>query len=64
MVIIGLDQSLSNTALYKHICLENTKYIYKLSGKCDDQQQYKTIIEAAMVSTPEVFTDNSPMSYA
>ena len=30
--------------------------------KSNDQQQYNNIIEASMVSTPEVFTDNSPMS--
>ena len=32
------------------------------SGKCDDQQQFKDIIEAAMVSTPKGFTDFSPIS--
>ena len=32
-----------------------------MAGKCDDQQQYKAIIEAAMVSTPEGFYDKSPM---
>ena len=37
MLIIGVGQSLSNSALYEHICLENTKYIYKLAGKCDNQ---------------------------
>ena len=62
MVIIGADQSLSNIALYKHRCLENIKNLYKSAGKCDDQHQYNEILEAAMVSTPEAFTDNSPMS--
>ena len=33
--------------------------LYKHAGKCDDQQQFKDIIEVAMVSTPEGFTDNS-----
>ena len=28
--------------------------------KCDDQQQFKDIIEAAIFSTPERFTNNSP----
>ena len=37
--------------------------IYKSSGKCDEQQQYKAIIEAAMKSTYEGFNDNSLMSY-
>ena len=35
----------------------------KSAGKCDDQQQYKEIIESAMVFTPEGFTDNITMSY-
>ena len=30
--------------------------------KCDDQYQYKDIIESAMVSATEGFTDNSPIS--
>ena len=41
--------------------LLNIKKLYKSSVKCDDQQQYKAIIESAMVSTPEGFTDNCPM---
>ena len=28
---------------------------------CDDQQQFKDILEAGMVSTTEGFTDNSPI---
>ena len=39
MVTIGFDQSLSNSAMYEHICLENIKKLYKSSGKFDDQQQ-------------------------
>ena len=35
---------------------------YKQAGNCDDQKQSKDILEAAMVSTPEVFTDKSPIS--
>ena len=61
MVIIGFDQSLSNSAMYEHRCLENIKKLYKNSVKCDNQQQKKEIIEAEMVSTPEGFTDNSPI---
>ena len=59
---IGIDQSLSNNAIYEHKCLENIKKLYKQAGKCDDQQKFKDIIEAAMVSTPEGFTNNSPTS--
>ena len=36
--------------------------LHKYDGKCEDQQQYEYIIETATVSTPEGFTDNSPMS--
>ena len=50
---IGIHPSLSNNALYEHKCLENIKKLYKQAGKCDDQQQFKDIIETAMVSTPE-----------
>ena len=40
----------------------NIKKLYQHTGKCDGQQQYKDIIEAAMVSTSERFTNNSPRS--
>ena len=63
MVIIGVDQSLSNSYLYEHRYLENIKILCKSAGKCDDQHQYKAIIEASMVYTPEGFTKNSKMSY-
>ena len=33
--------------------------LYQHAGKCDDQQQLKDILGAAMVSTTKVFTDNS-----
>ena len=36
--------------------------LYKQAGKCDDQQQFKDILGGYMVSTPEVFTNNSPIS--
>ena len=50
---IGIDQSLSNSALYEHKCLQNIKKLYKRSSKCDNQQQLKDIIEFDVVSTPE-----------
>ena len=59
---IGIDQSLSNHTIYEHKCLENIKKLYKQAGKCNYQKQIKDILEAAMVSTPEVFTNNSPIS--
>ena len=62
IVTIGVYQSSRNSAIYEHRCLENIKNLCKSSGKHDDQQQYKAILEAAMVSTTEIFTDNSPIS--
>ena len=59
---IGIDQFLRNNTIYEQKCLENIKILYKQAGKCDDQQQFKDIREAAMVSTPEWFTNNSPIS--
>ena len=38
------------------------KKLYKQADKCDDQKKFKYIIEADMVSTPEGFTDDSPIS--
>ena len=58
---IGIDQSLSNSDLYEHKFLQNTNKLYKHAGKCDDQQQLKYILEADMVYTPEVLTNNSPI---
>ena len=34
--------------------------MYQHSGKCDDQQKFKDIIEAVMVYTPEEITDVGP----
>ena len=60
-VIIGADQSLSNSVLYEQRYCENTKKLYKYDGNCDYQQQYEAILEAAMVSTPEGYTDSIPL---
>ena len=60
MVTIGIDQALSNCAMYKHRCMEKSRN-YTHFGKYDDQLQLKYIIEASMVSTPDIFTDISPM---
>ena len=54
---LRIDPSLRKNAIYEHKCLENIKKIYKQAGKCDDQQQFKDILEAAMVSTLEILTD-------
>ena len=61
MVTIGVYQSLSNSTMYEHRCLENIKKLYKSAGKCHYQHQYKAIIEASIVSTPEGGTEKSPM---
>ena len=61
MVTIGVYQLLIASALYEHRCLENTNKLYKYAGKCDYQQQYKAIIEAAMVYNPKGLTENSPL---
>ena len=62
MKTIVIYQSLRNNALSEQKCIQNIKKLYKHAGKCDYQQQLKYIIEAAMVSTPEGFNDNSPRS--
>ena len=58
MVTIGVNQSLSNSIIYEHVCLENINNLYKSYGKCDDQQHYKAILESEMVSTSEGGTVN------
>ena len=40
--------------------MNNIKKIYQHAGKCDDQQNLKDILNAAMVSTPELVTNNNP----
>ena len=40
--------------------MNNNKKIYQHAGKCDDQQNLKDILEAAVVSTIEGVTDSSP----
>ena len=52
----GIDPSLSNNDIYEHKYLEDIKKVYKEAGNCDDQQQFKYVIGAYMVSTPELFT--------
>ena len=59
MITIRVNKWLSNSALYEHICLEGINKLYKYSGKCDNQQHHKFIIEADMVSTNEEFPEKS-----
>ena len=48
--------------LYKNISVLKNQKLYKQAGKCDEQQQLKETLEAAMVSTPEGFIYGSPRS--
>ena len=59
MDTIGIDQSSFARPSFEHICMNNIKNIYQHAGKCDDQQNLKDIIDAAILSTPEVVTNNS-----
>ena len=59
MKTVGIDRSSFNMSTFEHICMNNIKKIYQHTGKCDDQQNLKDIIEATLLSTPEVFIDNS-----
>ena len=43
-----------------YICKTSKKY--QTAGKFDDQQHYKDILEAEIVSTPEVCNDNIMMT--
>ena len=58
-VTIGVDQLLSNSGIVEHRCLENITNLYKCSGKYNNQQYCKAIIETSMVSNTEGLTDNS-----
>ena len=44
MVTIEREKLLSNSAMYKHRCLENIKNLYKNAGGCDYQKKYKAIL--------------------
>ena len=60
MKTIGIDQSLCKRSSFEHKCLKNIKKIYKHAGKCDDQQNIKDVLDAAMVLTQEGVIDNIP----
>ena len=60
MNIIGIYQSSSTRSYFEHRCMNNIKKIYQHAGKCDDQQNLKDIIYAAILSTPEGVTYISP----
>ena len=60
MKTIGIDQSLFNRTYFEQKCLNNIKYIYQHAGKCDDQRNLKDVLCAAILSTPEEVTYDSP----
>ena len=60
MKTIGIDLSSFARYSFEQICMNNIKKIYKHTGKCDDQQNLKDIIDADILSTPEGVIDNSP----
>ena len=60
MKTIGIDQSSFARSSFEHRCMNNIKKIYQHAGKCDDQQNLKDIIDAAILSTPEAFIYPSP----
>ena len=62
MVTIRIDPFLGNCAMYEHRCMEKINKLYKSAVKFDDRLQFKSIIEASMVSTPDMFIDNSQIS--
>ena len=60
MKTIGIDQSSFYRSSFEHRCMNNIKNIYQHAGKCDDKQNFKDIIDAAILSTPEGVIYNSP----
>ena len=60
MKTIGIDLSSFFRSSFEHRYMNNIKKIYQHAGKCDDQQNLKDILEAAILSTPEGLTDNIP----
>ena len=50
MTTIGIDKSSFNTSNFEHRYMNNTKKIYQHARTCDDQQNIKYILEAALLS--------------
>ena len=57
MMSFAIDLSSFAKSSFEHRCMNNIKNIYQHAGKCDDQQNIKDIIDAAILSTPEGVTD-------
>ena len=61
MIYIVVEKSFTYSTNYKHKYLYNINKLYKYAGKCDDQYQYKDIIESAMISSSESIANNNTM---
>ena len=51
-VTISVENFPSNSDLYEHIWQGKIIKLYKSAGKCENQQQYKTILGAYIVYIP------------
>ena len=60
MKTIGIDQSSFAKSSFEHRCMNNIKNIYQHAGKCDDKQNLKDIIDAAIICTTEGVIYNIP----
>ena len=60
MKTIGIDQSSFTRSSFEHRCMNNLKKINQHADKCDDQQNIKDIIDAAILSNPEGYIDKNP----
>ena len=60
MKTIIIYQSSFTRSSFEHRYMNNIKQIYQHGGKCDEQQNIKDIIGAAILSTPCGVTDNIP----
>ena len=60
MKTVAINQSICTSSYLEHKYMNNIENIYQHVGKCDDQQNLKDILDAAMVSTREGVTYNSP----
>ena len=59
MKTIFIDLSSFTRSSFDHRCMNKINNIYQHAGKCDYQKNLKDILEAALLYTPEGFTDNS-----
>ena len=57
---IGIELLSFTRSYFEHIYMNNINKIYQHAGKCDDQQNLKDMIDAAILSNPEGVTDDIP----